>query len=70
MEITDQWDNLWFFSFLICGEDLRKLKRVRLTSLLPVRGIGIGYICKIAQLQHNATFADSVLWAGSSSPAT
>jgi transposase len=52
--ITGQADNLWFLNFLTCRTDLRKLKIVRLATLLKLDGIGVGYAARIAAWQKDA----------------
>lgn len=64
LDITGQADNLWFLGFLVCKEALSKLKTVRQSTLLKLRGVGVAYAARIAEWQKSAVFADSVAWAG------
>ena len=64
LAITGQADNLWFLGFLVCKNDLRKLKSVRPTTLRQIPGVGVGYAAKIARWQKDAIFADSAVWVG------
>lgn len=64
LTITGQADNLWFLNFLTCRTDLRKLKIVRLATLLKLNGVGIGYATKIAAWQKSAVFSDAITWTG------
>jgi transposase len=64
LAITAEADNLWFLSLLSCREDLRKLARLRKSSLLALAGIGRKYASVIQAWQPQALFSDEVEWAG------
>jgi transposase len=64
LEITGEADNLWFLNLLTSSDDLRKLARMRRTTLLKIRGVGKGYAEKIEAWQKHATFADETAWVG------
>jgi len=64
LAITAEADNLWFLSLLSCREDLRKLARLRKSSLLGLTGIGRKYASVIQAWQPQALFSDEVEWAG------
>ena len=62
--ITGQADNLWFLGFLLCKDTLQKLKTVRKSTLLKLRGVGVAYAARIAHWQKTALFAASTPWSG------
>lgn len=64
LDITGAADNLWFLRFLASGDDLRKLSRMRLESLLKIRGVGRAYAAKIQAWQKGASFSPEVAWVG------
>ncbi len=43
LQITRYVGNLWFLTFLTCRKDIRKLARLRRTSLLKLPAIGPTY---------------------------
>lgn len=64
VEITGMADNLWFLTLLGCRDDLRKLKGLRRSTLLAMRGIGRCYAARIEAWQAEADFAPTVDWIG------
>ena len=64
LAITGSADNPWFLNFLTCRTDLRRLAKVRHSSLLQLDGVGVKFAADIACWQQAATFASSVDWAG------
>ena len=64
LDITGEADNLWFLNFLTCRADLIKLKTIRESSVLALRGVGKGYAGKIRDWQKHATFSETVAWVG------
>ena len=64
LDITGEADNQWFLNFLTCRADLTKLKTVRESSVLALRGVGKGYAAKIKLWQKQATFSETVAWVG------
>ncbi len=64
MAITGSITNLWYLRFISCREDIRKLKSLRLSSLLQVRGIGKNYAKTVQQWQETAEFCPDAEWIG------
>ena len=64
LEITADAGNVWFLSLLAHADDLRKLARVRQSTLLAMRGIGRKYAALITQWQKRACFAHDIAWVG------
>lgn len=64
LEITADAGNVWFLSLLAHSDDLRKLARVRQSTLLAMRGIGRKYAAVVAQWQKRACFAHDIAWVG------
>lgn len=64
LSITGRMDNLWFLNFLTCRDKLTKLAKLRLTSLLAIRGVGKLYASRIRAWQPQAQFAPEVEWVG------
>jgi transposase len=62
--ITQRVNNRWFLNFLTCREDLPKLARLHLSSLLTIPAIGPVYAKLIQTWQANAHFAPDVAWVG------
>jgi len=64
LEITGRADNLWFLRLLTSTDDLRKLARLRRSSLLKIAGIGVTYAGHLCVWQKRAQFSDEVEWVG------
>jgi transposase len=64
LEITNDAGNLWFLNFLTSTDSLPKLARLRRTSLLKIRGVGIKYAGLIQGWQKRAQFSPEVEWTG------
>lgn len=64
LEITGDVSNLWFLHFLTGTEDLRKLARLRESSIRKIVGIGVKYTAVILQWQKRAAFSHDVEWVG------
>jgi transposase len=64
LEITADAGNVWFLSLLAHSDDLRKLARVRQSTLLAMRGVGRKYAAVVAQWQKRACFAHDIAWVG------
>jgi transposase len=64
LDLTGEADNLWFLTLLSCRDDLAKLKGLRLSSLLALKGVGKLYASKVRAWQPTATFSEAVAWMG------
>ena len=62
--ITGAADNLWFLRFLTCRDDMRKLARMRLESLVKIPGVGPKYAGAIRSWQAHAAFSPEVTYVG------
>lgn len=62
LEITGEAGNLWFLRFLTSTEDLRKLARMRETTIRKIPGIGLKYTSVIVKWQKQAEFSREVEW--------
>ena len=62
--ITGEADNLWFLNLLACRDDIRKLAKLRLHTLLALPAIGRKYAAAIQAWQAGAVFSDEAPWAG------
>jgi transposase len=60
LEITGQADNLWFLRFITSTDDLRKLARMRKSTLCKIAGIGAKYASVILEWQQRAQFSRDV----------
>ncbi len=63
-QITRYVGNLWFLSFLTCRKDIRKLARLRRTTLLKLPAIGNHYADRIQAWQQDAWFASDARLVG------
>lgn len=61
-KITKDVCNLWFLNFITARDDLRKLARLQLSSLLKIKGVGDKYAKEIQQWQKNAVFSPDIDW--------
>ncbi len=64
LRITRDVGNLWFLNFLTCRQDIRKLARLRRTSLLKLPAIGASYADRIQAWQEGACFASDARLVG------
>lgn len=64
LEITGQAGNLWFLRLLTGTDDLRKLARLRESTVRKIPGIGAHYASVIIRWQKEAQFSHEVLWVG------
>lgn len=64
LAITKNVNNRWFLNFLTCRDQLPKLAKLRLASLLAIPCIGKIYAAQIQSWQAVAQFAPEVEWVG------
>jgi transposase len=64
LEITGEAGNLWFLRFLTSTDDLRKLTRIRETTIRKISGIGAKYASIILKWQKTAEFSHETEWVG------
>ncbi len=64
LEITGEADNQWFLNFLTSTDDLRKLARMRESTIRKIPGIGAKYASVILKWQRRAEFSHDVEWVG------
>lgn len=64
LELTGNAGNLWFLRFLTSSEDLRKLARMRKTTICKIPGIGPKYSEIIRNWQQRAVFSRETEWVG------
>lgn len=64
LELTGNAGNLWFLRFLTSTEDLRKLARLRKTTICKIPGIGPKYSEIIRNWQQRAVFSRETEWVG------
>jgi transposase len=64
LQITKFAGNLWFLNFLTCRTDIRKLARVRRTSLLKLPAIGAYYADRIQAWQQDPCFGPDARLVG------
>jgi transposase len=62
LAITPDVDTLWFLNFLTCRDKLTQLARLRKSSLLRIRSVGVTYAARIMAWQSQAQFAPEVEW--------
>lgn len=62
LEITGEAGNLWFLRFLTSTDDLRKLTRMRETTIRKTPGIGAKYTSIILKWQKFAEFSHETEW--------
>ena len=61
---TNDADNLWFLRFLTFREELRQLAKLRASSVLQIRGVGVKYAGIIQAWQRKARFSSEVEYVG------
>ena len=64
LSMTKQIDNRWFLNFITARDELSKLKGMHDTSLLALKGVGLGYAAQIKAWQKVAAFSQDVEWVG------
>ena len=64
LSITKNANNRWFLNFLTCRDEITKLAKLRLTSLLAIPSVGKTYAARIQSWQAMAQFAPEVEWVG------
>lgn len=64
LELTRDAGNLWFLQFLTSADDLRKLARIRETTIRKIPGIGAKYASVILNWQKCAEFSHETEWVG------
>lgn len=64
LSLTGDAGNLWFLRLLTGTDDLRKLQRMQLKTLLKIPGIGTKYATQILQWQKHAQFSAETEWVG------
>lgn len=62
LELTGEASNLWFLGLLTSTDDLRKLARLRPTTVRKIPGIGAKYAGLVQQWQKQAQFSAEVDW--------
>ncbi len=64
LDITGRAENLWFLNFISCVDDLRKLARLRQSTLLKIPAVGSCYAAKIQAWQRETIFSHEADWVG------
>jgi len=64
LEITNDAGNQWFLNFLLSGESLTQIARLRRSTLLKIPAVGVKTAAIIAGWQKRAHFSDEVEWVG------
>lgn len=62
--ITRSVGSRWFLGLLACRDDLRKVVRLRRTTLRQIPRVGVKHASIITQWQREAHFADDIEWVG------
>ncbi|SDW16626.1 IS110 family transposase [Nitrosomonas communis] len=62
LDITKDADNLWFLRFITSVDELTKLSRLRLSTLLKIPGVGRKFAAEIRAWQSHASFSHEVEW--------
>jgi transposase len=60
LDITGDASNVWFLRFLVSADSLEKLSRLRWSTLLRIRSVGVRYADAIQCWQKRAHFSDEV----------
>ena len=61
---TNDADNKWFLHFITSRADLSQLARLRSSTVMKIRGVGVKYAQLIEAWQAKATFSDEVAYVG------
>ena len=64
LEITNDAGNQWFLNFLISGESLTQIARLRRSTLLKIPAVGVKTAAIIAGWQKRAHFSEEIEWVG------
>ncbi len=64
LEITDDASNQWFLNFLVSGESLTQIARLRPSKLLKIPAVGVKTAAIIAGWQKRSHFSNEVEWVG------
>ena len=64
LDITGDASNVWFLRFMISADSLEKLSRLRRSTLLKIRSVGVKYADMIQCWQKRARFSDEVDYVG------
>ena len=64
LDITGDASNVWFLRFLTSTDSLEKLPRLRRSTLLKIRSVGVKYADMIQCWQKRAHFSDEVDYVG------
>jgi transposase len=64
LEITNDASNQWFLNFLVCGESLSQIARLRRRTLLKIPAVGVKTAAIIAGWQKRSRFSEEVEWVG------
>lgn len=64
LEITNDAGNQWFLNFLLSGESLTQIARLRGRTLLKIPAVGVKTAAIIAGWQKRAHFSEEVEWVG------
>lgn len=64
LEITHDASNQWFLNFLLSGESLTQIARLRRSTLLKIPAVGVKTAAIIADWQKRSHFSDEVEWVG------
>ena len=61
---TNDADNKWFLRFITSREDLRQLARLRTSTVMQIRAVGVKYAEHIRTWQRKARFSNEVEYVG------
>ena len=64
LEITHDASNQWFLNFLVSGESLTQIARLRPSKLLKIPAVGVKTAAIIAGWQKRSHFSNEVEWVG------
>lgn len=64
LEITNDAGNQWFLNFLLSGESLTQIARLRRGTLLKIPAVGVKTAAIIAGWQKRAHFSEEIEWVG------
>jgi transposase len=64
LEITNDAGNQWFLNFLLSGESLTQIARLRRSTLLKIPAVGVKTAAIIAGWQKRAHFSEEIEWVG------
>ena len=64
LEITNDASNQWFLNFLVSGESLSQIARLRRRTLLKIPAVGVKTAAIIAGWQKRCHFSEEIDWVG------